>query len=80
MEVLHLPWEMHRNCQKASSSNLLCFKSKIKSCLFLTVDMKYDLLYNLGELNDSGGKPGAICVKGCRLEALFSLGPLLLTW
>lgn len=58
VEVLPLPWEMHRNCQKASSLDLLCFKSKIKSCLFLTVDMKYDLLYNVGELDYSAESQG----------------------
>lgn len=59
---MHLLWEMHRNCQKASSWDVLYFKRKIKSCLVLAVDMKCDLLYNMGELFFR--ESTVICVKG----------------
>ena len=75
MEVLPLPWEMHRNCQKASSSDILCFKSEIKCCWVLTVGMKYDLLYSMGELNYSAENQRPCVLRG-DLSVVFSWTPV----
>lgn len=66
---------MHRNCQKASSLDILCFKSEIKSW-FLTVGMKYDLLYNMGGLNYSTESQRP-CLSRGNLNVAFSWIPVI---